>query len=87
MHRTCNAIPLNQLKPGQQGTIVHVGGNHRRRRRYVEMGFVKGEKVLVKRIAPLGDPIEYLIKGYHLSLRQNDASQILVQTGGEDRDG
>ena len=71
---------LNQLKPGQRATIVHIGGNGALRRRYMEMGIVKGETVLVERTAPLGDPVEYLIKGYHLSLRREEARQITVQT-------
>jgi Fe2+ transport system protein FeoA len=74
-----NGIPLRELKPGQRATITHVGGDRAVRRRYMEMGFVRGEQVLVERIAPLGDPIEYLVKGYHLSLRQKDAEQIFVQ--------
>jgi Fe2+ transport system protein FeoA len=73
------AIPLSHLKPGQRAAIVKVAGNGPIRRRYLEMGFVKGEIVKVERVAPLGDPIQYLIKGYHLSLRRADASQIMVQ--------
>lgn len=71
-------IPLDQLQPGQSGTIVHVGGHGRCRRRYMEMGFVRGETVFVERIAPLGDPVEYQIKRYHISLRRDDAAQIFV---------
>ena len=73
------AVPLSQLKPGQQAIVVKVTGNGPIRRRYLEMGFVKGEIVKVERVAPLGDPIQYLIKGYHLSLRRADAGQIMVR--------
>lgn len=73
-----SAIPLSRLMPGQSATIVRVGGKGAARRRYMAMGFVRGERVVVERVAPLGDPIEYLVKGYHLSLRQKDAEQILV---------
>ncbi|MFQ5434687.1 MAG: ferrous iron transport protein A [Anaerolineae bacterium] len=72
-------IPLNELQPGQSGTVVRVGGQGQSRRRYLEMGFVRGETIHVQRIAPLGDPVEYLVKGYHLSLRRRDAAHILVQ--------
>lgn len=72
------SIPLSGLEPGQRGAIVRVGGNRHVRRRYLEMGLVRGEIIKVERIAPLGDPIEYLIKGYHLSLRREDADHILV---------
>jgi Fe2+ transport system protein FeoA len=44
----------------------------------MEMGFVKGEVVQVKRLAPLGDPVEYQVKGYRVSLRQTDAARIEV---------
>jgi Fe2+ transport system protein FeoA len=71
-------IPLSQLHPGQEATIVKVNGNGPSRRRYLEMGFVRGETVLVRRVAPLGDPVEYRVKGYHLSLRREDAGKILV---------
>lgn len=76
-------IPLSNLRPGQRGTILRIGGNRTVRRRYMEMGFVRGEDVLVERVAPLGDPIEYLIKGYHLSLRHADAGHIMVQVNDE----
>lgn len=76
------AISLNQLQPGQYATIVRVGGEGVARRRYMEMGFVRGETVAVERVAPLGDPVEYRIKGYHLSLRRADAAHIWVRPGG-----
>ena len=72
-------IPLSQLGPGQRASIVRVGGNGQVRRRYLEMGFVRGEIVYVERVAPLGDPVEYRVKGYHISLRRTDAQNILVE--------
>lgn len=75
---TSKSLPLSHLKPGQRATIVRVGGHKRCRRRYMEMGLVRGEHVVVKRVAPLGDPVEYTVKGYHLSLRRDDANHILV---------
>lgn len=69
---------LHELVPGQRATIVRIGGNGALRRRFVEMGIVRGETILVERVAPLGDPISYFIKGYHLALRREEASQIEV---------
>lgn len=69
---------LHHLTPGQRATIVRIGGNGALRRRFIEMGIVRGETIVVERIAPLGDPISYLIKGYHLALRREEASQIEV---------
>lgn len=70
---------LQQLAVGQQATILRVGGEKATRRRLLDMGLVTGETVTVERVAPMGDPIEVLIKGYHLSLRKQDASQITVE--------
>ncbi len=69
---------LHLLQPGQSGVIVRVGGTIALRRRFVEMGIVKGETILIERNAPLGDPVEYFIKGYHLALRKEEAALIEV---------
>lgn len=73
---------LGQLAVGQQARIVRVGGEKAARRRLLDMGLVNGETVVVARVAPLGDPIEVLVKGYHLSLRKHEAHQILVEVQG-----
>jgi Fe2+ transport system protein FeoA len=77
------AVSLSQLRPGQTATIVRVGGHAAARRRLLEMGLVRGETIAVERVAPLGDPVEFTIKGYHLSLRRQDAAQIEVELKGE----
>jgi ferrous iron transport protein A len=76
-----NAPPttLHHLAVGQRATIIRVGGEKAARRRLLDMGLVTGETVTVERVAPMGDPIEVLIKGYHLSLRKQEASQITVE--------
>lgn len=71
-----NHVPLSSLLPGQQGVIARVGGQRNIRRRLLEMGLVPGETVLVERVAPLGDPVEFRVKGYHLSLRRRDTAEI-----------
>ena len=82
-----DVIPLSQVEPGQRAEIVRIGGNGQVRRRYLEMGFVKGGVIRVERVAPLGDPVEYLVKGYHLSLRRADAENILVELCTQEDDG
>lgn len=72
-------IRLNELKKGQQAIIVQVGGKGAVKRRMMDMGIVPGSTISVVRVAPLGDPIEYLIKGYSLSLRRSEAREILVE--------
>lgn len=74
-----SAITLNQVHVGQSATIVRVGGEQTTRRRLLDMGLVTGEMVTVERVAPMGDPIAIVVKGYHLSLRKQEASQILVE--------
>ena len=69
---------LHLLRPGQHATITKVNGVSALRRRFIEMGIVKGETIRIERRAPLGDPIEYFIKGYHLALRTEEAAQIEV---------
>jgi Fur family ferric uptake transcriptional regulator len=66
------------MREGQSGTIVHVGGNGILRRRILEMGILKGTQVYVEKYAPLRDPLELIIKGYHVSLRVKEAAEIEV---------
>ena len=68
---------LNDLKPGQSGTILTVGNQSGAvKRRLVDMGLTPGTEVKVTKIAPLGDPLEVSLRGYELSLRRADALQI-----------
>jgi len=76
---TENILPLSQLKVGESGVIVKMNVQGATRQRFLAMGLVKGETINVKRIAPLGDPIDFIVKDYHLSLRKSEASEILVQ--------
>ena len=87
IEETQNKIALSKLRPGQQGTIIHVGGNKVVRRRFLEMGLVRGETIFVRKKAPLGDPIQYEVKGYNISLRSADADKILVSPENSKFDG
>ena len=69
---------LSEMKEGQTGTVIRVGGNGILRRRILEMGILKGAKVYVEKYAPLKDPLELIVKGYHVSLRVEEAAQITV---------
>jgi ferrous iron transport protein A len=70
---------LSELKVGQSGTIVSLAMKGATRHRFLEMGFVRGERIQVKRVAPLGDPVEYVLKGYHLALRKREAANVIVE--------
>lgn len=71
---------LSELKTGEEAVVVKVLGYGGFRRRIVEMGFVKGQRVKVILDAPLKDPIEYHIMGYDISLRRKEAEMIVVMT-------
>lgn len=71
--------PLSDLKPGQRGMISKVGGGGQTHRRILDMGVVPQTMVEVERVAPLGDPIEVKVKGYHLSLRKEEAANVYVE--------
>lgn len=70
---------LSELEPGDKGVVVKIGGNSSTRRRIMDMGVVRGTKVLLVRRAPLGDPIELEIRDYNLSLRKREADNIYVE--------
>jgi Fe2+ transport system protein FeoA len=72
-------IPLSRLKEGERGVISKVQGSGAFRKRLQEMGFIKGTEVFVEKYAPLRDPVELVIKGYHVSLRVEEAAQVLME--------
>lgn len=69
---------LDRLDVGCRGTVVAVEGEPDVRRRLLEMGFCNGASVEVVRRAPLGDPIEFRLRGYHLSLREDQAQFVRI---------
>lgn len=72
-------IHLSDLQPGQEATVLQVKAQGTVRRRLLEMGFVRGAHVKVEKLAPLGDPMELVIKGYHLSLRREEGTCVVVE--------
>ena len=71
-------VPLDRLTAGESGMIEAYKGQQDLHQRLKELGLVKGTLVTVKRFAPLGDPMEIMVRGYHLSIRKQDAATILV---------
>jgi Fe2+ transport system protein FeoA len=82
------ARKLNDLRTGDRGIIERITGTGRFRQRLMEMGFVPGAEIVVEKYAPLKDPIEYILKGYHVSLRHTEAEKIVVREpeGGKRKD-
>ncbi len=69
-------MTLRDLKPGQSGVVASIKGVGNIRRRVLEMGVTPGTKVDVIKVAPLGDPVEVVLRGYNLSLRKEEAESI-----------
>lgn len=72
-------LKLPQLKQGQTGRIVKVGGEGQLRRHFLDMGLIQGTDIQYIKAAPMGDPIEYKIWGYELTLRKDDAKCIDIE--------
>ena len=70
---------LKEIKPGTTIKVKKIGGQGPVKRRIMEMGITKGAEVYVRKVAPLGDPIEVTVRGYELSLRKADAEIIEVE--------
>lgn len=73
------AHTLDELAIGRRAEVVGVDGPGRIAMRLLEMGFVPGTRVEIVKAAPLGDPLELRIRGYHLSLRRAEAAHVRVQ--------
>lgn len=72
-------MTLRNVGVGQTVTVSKITGVGAIKRRIMDMGLTKGTSVYVRKVAPLGDPIEVTVRGYELSLRKADAEQIEVQ--------
>ncbi len=73
---------LDTLAVGQSANITEIQGNDAIAIRLMEMGLTEGEEIRVLAVAPLGDPVEYEIRGYRLSLRRTEARRVLIQSPG-----
>ncbi|MDO5124458.1 MAG: FeoA family protein [Eubacteriales bacterium] len=70
---------LKDIKIGKTAKVVKVHGEGATRRRIMDMGITKGVEIYVRKVAPLGDPLELFVRGYELSLRKADAQMIEVE--------
>ena len=76
-------MTLNQLKTGSSGIITAVGGDGPLRCRLLDMGFIPHTRVTLQKVAPMGDPIEIMVRGYELTLRVEEARKIEIKEAGE----
>ena len=70
---------LKQTKCGETVTVTRLGGEGALKRRIMDMGITKGTSIFVRKVAPLGDPVEITVRGYELSIRKSDAEMIEVE--------
>ena len=70
---------LRSVKVGQTAVVRRLTGEGAVRRRIMDMGITKGAEIHVRKVAPLGDPIEVTVRGFELSLRKDEAENVLVQ--------
>ena len=70
---------LGELKPKDKGIIRKIEKSGSLKRKLLDMGVIPGSSIEIVKLAPLGDPVDVKIRGYHLSLRKEEASQILVE--------
>jgi ferrous iron transport protein A len=69
---------LNEAKVGGTATVMKLHGEGAVKRRIMDMGVTKGTEIFIRKVAPLGDPIEITVRGYELSIRKGDAEMIEV---------
>ena len=70
--------PLRNVKPGETVKVARINGEGALKRRIMDMGVTKGVDIYVRKVAPLGDPVEVTVRGYELSVRKADAEMIEV---------
>ena len=73
---------LREVKIGETVKVVKLHGEGPVKRRIMDMGITKGVEIYLRKVAPLGDPIEITVRGYELSLRKEDAGKIEVEVAG-----
>ena len=70
---------LKTAKCGETVTVTKLGGEGALKRRIMDMGIIKGTPIYVRKVAPLGDPVEVTVRGYELTIRRGDAENIFVE--------
>lgn len=70
---------VNDLTIGEQGIVTQLGCTGALRRRIIDMGITPGARIIMRKAAPMGDPIEINVRGYELSIRRSEAREILIR--------
>mgnify|MGYP004468155237 CR=1 FL=1 len=70
---------VHDLKMNESGVVLRIGGCGALRRRIIDMGITPGAVIIMRKVAPFGDPIEINVRGYELSIRKSDAKEIVIK--------
>lgn len=70
---------LREISCGKTATVIRLAGEGALKRRIMDMGITKGTRVTVRKVAPLGDPLQISVRGYELTVRKADAANIMVE--------
>ncbi|HIY77701.1 MAG TPA: ferrous iron transport protein A [Candidatus Borkfalkia excrementavium] len=70
---------LNEFVPGEKGVVRRIEGEGKIRRRLFDMGVTPGAEIMLRKLAPLGDPVEVNLRGYELTLRKSEASCVIME--------
>ncbi|ERL22167.1 FeoA domain protein [Oribacterium sp. oral taxon 078 str. F0263] len=72
-------MTLREMRPGQTAVVTKLTGEGAVKRRIMDMGITKGAELYVRKVAPLGDPVEITVRGYELSVRKSDAEMVQIE--------
>ena len=72
-------MTLREMRPGQTAEVTKLTGEGAVKRRIMDMGITKGAELYVRKVAPLGDPVEITVRGYELSVRKSDAEMVQIE--------
>jgi ferrous iron transport protein A len=72
-------MTLDKLKPREKAVVTAIGGHGAVRRRLIDMGITPGAKIMLKKTAPFGDPLEINVRGYSLSIRKSEAAEVEIE--------
>ena len=79
-------MKLSELKPGESAVITKVGGSGSLRQHFLDMGLIPDAKLTLIKLAPMGDPMEFMVHGYELSIRKDDAAEIDCEKAEADKE-
>lgn len=72
-------MTLREAKPGTTVVVKGISGSGAYKRRIMDMGITKGSEIFVRKVAPLGDPVELTVRGYELTVRKDDADCVMIE--------